>query len=89
MPKDKLKLSKKHEYLIEKLSEIPTLEDMSVKMFSKDYMYGMYADYRYNTEDVLLMVIKELTKGTQMEDIGEELCEKARVIFDYYSDKKK
>lgn len=33
------------------------------------------------------MIVETLTKGTQQEDIGKEISEKARAVFDYYSDK--
>lgn len=48
---------------------------------------GRRTDFRYNTEDTLLMIIEMLTKGTQQEEIGKEISEKARAVFDYYSDK--
>lgn len=84
MPKSKLKLSKKHEYLIDKLCEIPVKEDINKSAF----VTGKIIDYRYNTEDILLMIIEEITRNTQLEDVGKEISEKARNIFDYYSDKK-
>lgn len=87
MPKDKFALSKKHEYLIDKISEIPTIEDIINCAWSNDLLKGKHTDFRYNTEDVLLMIIETLTKGTQQEDIGKEISEKARVVFDYYSEK--
>lgn len=87
MPKDKFALSKKHEYLIDKISEIPTIEDIVNCAWSNDLLKGKYTDFRYNTEDVLLMIIETLTKGTQQEDIGKKISEKARVVFDYYSEK--
>ena len=55
-------------------------------MWSNDLLNGKLTDFRYNTEDVLLMILEKLTSGTQLEDIGKEISEKARVIFDYYSD---
>ena len=87
MPKDKFTLSKKHEYLIEKTCEIPTIDDIEHCAWSNDLLNGKHTDFRYNTEDILLMIIKTLTKGTQQEDIGKEISEKARAVFDYYSDK--
>lgn len=87
MPKDKFTLSKKHEYLIEKIGEIPTIDDIEHSTWSGDMLNGKHTDFRYNTEDVLLMIIETLTKGTQQEDIGKEISEKARAVFDYYSDK--
>ena len=87
MPKDRFKLSQKHEYLIEKIGEIPTIEDIQNKAWSKDLLNGVFTDFRYNTEDVLLLVIEKLTNGTQMEDIGKEISDKAREVFDYYSEK--
>lgn len=87
MPKNKFVLSKKHEYLIDKISEIPTVEDIAHSAWSNDMLNGKHTDFRYNTEDVLLMIIENLTKGTQKEDIGKEISEKARTVFDYYSDK--
>lgn len=86
MPKNKFKLTKKHEYLIDKLCEIPSIDDIKKAAWSPDLLNGKIIDFRYNTEDVLLMVIETLTKGTQQEDIGKEISEKARAIFDYYSD---
>lgn len=87
MPKDKFALSKKHEYLIDKIGEIPTIEDIAHCAWSYDRLRGIHTDFRYNTEDVLLMIIETLTKGTQQEDIGKEISEKARAVFDYYTDK--
>lgn len=87
MPKDRFKLSKKHEYLIDKIGDIPDINTIKSSMFSNDFMTGKFADHRYNTEDALLMIIERLTAGTQMEDIGREISEKARAVFDYYSDK--
>ena len=87
MPKNKFVLSKKHEYLIEKIGEIPTIDDIIHCAWSNDLLRGKHTDFRYNTEDTLLMIIETLTKGTQQEDIGKEICEKARNVFDYYSDK--
>lgn len=86
MPKRKFALSKKHEYLINKLVEIPTIKDIQNSAWSKDVMNGKYTDFRYNTEDALLMIVEALTKGTQQEDIGKEITEAARAVFDYYSD---
>lgn len=87
MPKNKLALSQKHEYLIDKIGEIPTIDDIVHSAWSNDLLKGKHTDFRYNTEDVLLMIIETLTKGTQQEDIGKEISEKARAVFDYYSDK--
>ena len=87
MPKDKFSLSKKHKYLIDKICEIPTIEDISHSAWSNDMLNGKHTDFRYNTEDVLLMIIENLTKGTQQEEIGKEISEKARAVFDYFSDK--
>jgi len=87
MPKDKFSLSKKHEYLIEKIGEIPTIDDIQNAAWSTDMLNGKRTDFRYNTEDTLLMIIEMLTKGTQQEEIGKEISEKARAVFDYYSDK--
>ena len=87
MPKGKFTLSKKHEYLIDKIEEIPTINDIQNAGWSKDMLNGKYTDFRYNTEDALLMIIETLTKGTQQEDIGKEISEKARAVFDYYSNK--
>ena len=52
-----------------------------------DLRNGQFADFRYNTEDALLMIIETLTRGTQLEDIGKEISERARAVFDYYADK--
>ena len=87
MPKDKFALSKKHEYLIEKLCEIPTIDDIAHSAWSNDLLNGKHTDFRYNTEDVLLTIIETLTKGTLQEDVGKEISQKARAVFDYYSDK--
>lgn len=87
MPKDRFKLSRKHEYLIEKIGEIPTIYDIQHAAWSKDMLYGKGTDFRYNTKDAILMIIEFLTKGTQQEEIGKEISEKARAVFDYYSDK--
>lgn len=38
MPKDKFSLSKKHEYLIDKIGEIPTIEDISHSAWLNDLM---------------------------------------------------
>lgn len=86
MPKNKFCLSKKHEYLIDKLGEIPSVYDIQHAMFSNDILLGKHADFRYNTEDILLMVIERLTNGTQLEDVGKEISDKAREVFDYYSE---
>jgi len=49
-------------------------------------LIGNHIDFRYNTENVLLMIIETLTKGTQQEEIGKEISKKARIVFDYFSD---
>lgn len=87
MPKDKFSLSKKHEKKKKKIGVIPTIDDIQNAAWSKDMLNGKYTDFRYNTEDALLMIIEMLTKGTQQEEIGKEISEKARAVFDYYSDK--
>lgn len=87
MPKDKFRLSKKHEYLIDKIGDIPTIDDIQHSAWSNDALNGKHTDFRYNTEDALLMIIETLTKGTQKEEIGKEISEKARAVFDYFSDK--
>ena len=86
MPKDKFALSKKHKYLIDKIGEIPTIDDIQHAAWFNDTLYGKHTDFRYNTEDALLMIIETLTKGTQQEDIGKEISDKARAVFDYYSE---
>ena len=86
MAKDKFKLSKKHEYLIDKIGDIPSVDDIKNAIWSNDLLSGKLTDHRYNTEDVLLMILEKLTSGTQLEDIGKEISEKARAVFDYYSD---
>lgn len=86
MPKMKFALSKKHEYLLDIICKIPTIDEIQHPAWSLSAMEGKYDDNRYNTEDAILMCIEKLTKGTQMEDAGKELSEKARGIFDYYSD---
>lgn len=65
MPKNKFNLSKKHEYLILKLSDIPTINDITHSAWSSDLLNGKFTDFRYNTEDALLMIIEALTRGTQ------------------------
>ncbi len=86
MAKDRFKLSKKHEYLIDKIGDIPSIEDIKHAMWSNDLMSGKHTDFRYNTEDALLMILEKLTSGTQLEDVGKEISEKARAVFDYYTD---
>lgn len=81
MPKQRFTLSKKHEYLLEQINDIPTIKDIKSAMFFHDY-----SDFRYNTENILLMIIEELTKNTQLELIGKDISDKAREIFDYYCD---
>lgn len=81
-------LSKKHEFLIEKLIDIPTVEDIQNAGWSRDALFGKTENHRYNVEDILLLVLEKLTEGTQMEDIGKELSERARVIFDYCEESK-
>lgn len=89
MAKDKFKLSKKHEYLLEKLLDIPSIDDIHYSNVSLDISNGKFADHRYNTEDIVLMILETITKGTQLEDIGKEISDKARAVFDYYIDNKK
>ena len=48
MPKDKFSLSKKHEYLIDKYNEIPTMEDIKSKAWTKDMLYGFHADFKFS-----------------------------------------
>lgn len=86
MPKCKFSISKKHEYLIDKIGEIPTIDDIQNAAWSNDALNGKRTDFRYNTEDILLMIIENITRGTQQEDIGREISEKARLVFDFYSD---
>ena len=85
MAKDRFKLSKKHEYLIDKFTDIPNVYDIKNSMWSNELLNGTLTDFRYNTEDTLLMILETLTSGTQLEDIGKEISEKARAVFDYYS----
>ena len=77
MAKDRFKLSKKHEYLIDKVTDIPNVDDIKTAMWSNDLLNGKLTDFRYNTEDILLMILEKLTSGTQLEDIGKEISEKA------------
>jgi hypothetical protein len=65
LPKNKFALSKKHEYLILKLSDIPTIDDITHCAWSSDLLNGKFTDFRYNTEDALLMIIEALTRRTQ------------------------
>lgn len=58
MPKNKFASSKKHEYLILKLSDIPTIDDINHCAWSSDLLNGKFTDFRYNTEDALLMIIE-------------------------------
>mgnify|MGYP004549511203 FL=1 len=85
--KEQICVIKKHEYLILKLSDIPTIDDITHSAWSSDLLNGKFTDFRYNTEDALLMIIEVLTRGTQQEEIGKEISEKARAVFDYYADK--
>lgn len=84
MPKRKFSLSKKHEYLIDKLGEIPDTGEISHGLWSSDLMHGGSTDHRGNTEEILLSIIETLTNGTQQEEIGKEIVQKARAVFDYY-----
>lgn len=84
MPKRKFSLSKKHEYLIDKLGEIPDQEELSHNLLSANILQGTCSDHRGNTEDILLSIIEALTKRTQQEEIGKEIVQKARAVFDYY-----
>lgn len=86
MAKQRYALSKKHEYMIDKLCEIPSLNDIKSSGLFKDMQNGFHTDFRYNTEDILLMVLENITKGTQQEDVAKEICKKARAVFDYYSE---
>lgn len=88
MPKDKFKLSKKHEFLIEKIGDIPSMDEIQYTKWARDLSNGKNADHRYNTEDALLQILEMITKGTQMEEIALEISEKARAVFDYYADRK-
>ena len=67
MPKEKFSLSKKHEYLIDKLGKIPDAEDLSRRLLSADTLQGTCSDHRGNTEEILLSIIETLTKGNQQE----------------------
>ena len=87
MPKEKFSLSKKHEYLIDKLGEIPDPEELSHRLFSADTLQGNCSDHRGNTEEILLYIIETLTKGTQQEETGREIVQKARTVFDYFDEK--
>lgn len=87
MPKERWKLSKKHEFLIDQISEIPTINEILHPFLDGGISIGMCQDHRYNTENIILMALETLTKGTQMEDIGKELSDKAREVFDYYAEK--
>lgn len=82
MAKQKYTLSKKHEYMIEKCCEIPSIDEIK----GDGFMRTVPTNFRYNTEDILLMILENLTKGTQQENITKEIIEKARAVFDYYSD---
>lgn len=83
MPKQRFTLSKKHQYLIDQFYKIPTIQDIDTAGFYHDF-----SNFRYNTENILLMIIEELTKGTQLESVGSDISDKAREVFDYYVDRK-
>ena len=88
MSKSKYNLSRKHEYLISKSCDIPSLSDIEHPSWLLVGSYeGVLPDYRYNTEAILMDVIMEITKGTQMEAAGREICDKANKIFEYYANK--
>ena len=89
MPKSKFKLSQKHELLINKISELPTDDDIHYRNFSHDLLTGCHTDFRFNVEDILLSVIEGLTRGTQLEDSGKELTDRAREIIEYFANKEK
>lgn len=81
MPKNKFALTKKHEKLIEITTDIPELS------YIKDRKYVLIPiDYRGNAENSLLLALEVLSKGTQYENICNEMIKRARDIFDYYDD---
>ena len=69
--------------MIDKCCEIPSID----KIKGDGFMKNTLTDFRYDTEDALLMILENLTKGTQQENIAKEIIEKARAVFDYYSEK--
>lgn len=79
MPKDKFALSKKHEKLIEITTDTPELS------YIQSIKYTMLTiDYRGNAENNLLWALEVLSKGTQYEDVCNELIKRAKEIFEYY-----
>lgn len=79
-----VEISKKTKMLIDAIVSVPTVEEIATCRFvpSEELM----ADHRSNVEDILLMVLERLTKNTVNEELGKELSEKARAVFDYYTD---
>lgn len=69
--------------LINAIVSIPTVEEIASCRFVPSE--ELLTDHRSNVEDILLMVLEGLTKNTAKEELGKELSEKARAIFDYYT----
>lgn len=76
MPKQKYVLSKKHEYLIDYITKLPSLSD--------DNFFGGNSDIEKQSRTILICfdVIKMLTKNTKLEHSAIEFCNKAGKIFD-------
>lgn len=82
MHKAKFVLSKKHEWLIDKLYEIP--EPWERNLSPSSLSRGQNA--RNETVIILMQTIKKLTENTQMEGSARELLDKAQRVFDYTSE---
>lgn len=80
--------SKKWEFLLEKISEIPDVDEICSPTWASSLKNGVPIDHRYNTENAILMVLEMVTKGTRCESLGRELSDKARKVFDFYSNEK-
>lgn len=76
MPKQKYVLSKKHEYLIDYTTELPSPSD--------DNLFGGNSDIEKQSRTILICfdVIKMLTKNTKLEHSAIEFCNKAGKVFD-------
>lgn len=80
MPKRKFALSKKHEYLIDKIIEIP--EPWERTFGFKEYL-NMGENAKNETIVILMQVIKKLTDNTALKDTAKEFLDKAQKVFDY------
>lgn len=77
------------------IEEFKDLKEKETEILLKDgqflYQQGLVDGYAKAIEEFKTLkeknvAKKPLPKGTQQEDIGKEISEKARAIFDYYSD---